>query len=80
MGGLSCPVTIVTTTCSHPLRYTSLGSTSDTTPNPALRQSTPATKGRSEDVADGHAHSINAGAYLPAYMLTDDTLERAGRN
>ena len=44
-------------------RYTSLGSISDTSPNPSLR--------RTQD--DGHA------TYQPAYMLTDDALERAGR-
>ena len=46
--------------------YTSLGKQTDTFPNPSLRESSSA--------ADGSSAS-----YLPAYMLTDWTLERAGR-
>jgi FAD synthetase len=44
--------------------YTSLGGTSDTHPNPKLRQR-----------VDGQAND-----YLPAYQLTEDLEERLGRN
>jgi len=44
-------------------RYTSLGGISDTLPNPSLRCG-------QED------HAV---VYQPAYLLADDTLERAGR-
>ena len=54
-----------------PHRYTSLGSTYNTFPNPALRQPRPG-PGPAED----RAHA----AYLPAYELCDEALERAGRS
>lgn len=50
-------------------RYTSLGSTFNTLPNPALRRA-----------KAGHpADQEEAVSYLPAYELQDETLERAGR-
>lgn len=47
-------------------RYTSLGSTNNTHPNPFLLRAR---------TADG-----DAPAYDPAYMLTDESKERAGRD
>ena len=47
--------------------YTSLGSTTDTVPNPLLKN-------------EDHTSNGIKGFYHPAYTLTDDTMERAGRN
>ncbi len=67
-------------------RYTSLDGATDTHPNPALLL-------RRSPRPDGHAHSKqgsnsleanhdnpDTGRYSPAYMLSDEGLERAGRN
>lgn len=48
-------------------RYTSLGGIKDTLPNPSLR--------RNSVGEDGGSDSF----YQPAYLLADDTMERAGR-
>jgi FAD synthetase len=54
----------------YDMGYTSLGSTNNTVPNPSLK------KRKDSD----HTQSEIAGLYHPAYMLADDTMERAGRN
>ena len=53
------------------LRYTSLGSSDDTHPNPALQVHASSSLSNSCSSSDG---------YRPAYMLLDDKLERAGRS
>ena len=53
-------------------RYTSLDGKEDTRPNPALLVTSPSI-GDSTDKAKGGSK------YLPAYMLSDSGLERAGR-
>ena len=50
-------------------RYTSLGSTFNTLPNPALRHPKNGQETGAEDAV----------SYLPAYKLEDGGLERAGR-
>ena len=56
----------------YPFRYTSLDGKADTRPNPALLVTSPSI-GDSTDKAKGGSK------YLPAYMLSDSGLERAGR-
>jgi len=54
--------------------YTSLGKVDDTRPNPALAV------GRKEKGEEaGRGKGFGGGEYYPAYMLTDWSLERAGR-
>jgi len=54
--------------------YTSLGKKSETMPNPALSR-----KYQSLRVQNNTDTTINVKSYWPAYMLSDWTLERAGR-
>jgi FAD synthetase len=53
--------------------YTSLGKVDDTRPNPALAV------GRKDGEEGGKEGGVGGGGYYPAYMLTDWSLERAGR-
>lgn len=56
--------------CSlYDLGYTSLGGTTDTHPNPALR-----------DDPGGGASKVGEGNYRPAYELIEDEEERLGRD
>jgi len=55
--------------------YTSIGSTYNTFPNPALLiEPLPTTSKNNDD------HANHEPAYRPAYELLDGSLERAGRN
>lgn len=58
--------------------YTSLGKKSLTRPNPALMRKNP-TRTNSPIVAEETEAVVKKDAYWPAYMLTDWSLERAGR-
>lgn len=55
--------------------YTSLGSVSTSKPNPSLL----VPPGSAPVVLPGEAGTVAPGAHLPAYMLGDGELERAGR-
>ncbi len=68
----SPPQGICIITTHHLYRYTSLDGVADTYPNPALLIPSPSCAG------DQTARPP-AGAYLPACMLGDQQLERAGR-
>ncbi|CAM9334039.1 unnamed protein product [Chrysoparadoxa australica] len=57
--------------------FTSLGGVHDTHPNPALRL---ADHDEATDGAGGRARLALIPRYLPAYMLSDWSLERAGRD
>jgi len=61
--------------CLYDEGYTSLGKRSDTRPNPALRHPK-AEAGASASLTD---EIPDDGKYWPAYMLSDASLERAGR-
>ena len=55
--------------CSlYDLGYTSLGGTTDTHPNPALKRE------------QGSAGTTDADSYRPAYELVEDDAERLGRD
>ncbi len=60
--------------------YTSLGKTTDTKPNPALRRKSLSPAASSDALAtDVLAAGAAIERYWPAYMLSDWSLERAGR-
>lgn len=61
--------------CLYDQGYTSIGSTYNTFPNPALRIKLPAGKLEKGDSRS----SLERPEYRPAYELLDESLERAGR-
>ena len=67
----------------YPLRYTSLGSTFNTLPNPILKLEVTPEGSESKENVTSQAQTVGdgtaVGAWKPAYMLEDGNLERAGR-